>query len=375
VRHYLCGVFLLLPIYALSAVTDRVIATVSVGNSPSGIAVTPNNRFAYVANNDNAGLPNGNTVSVINLATNMVVKTISNASFNQPYTVTINAAGTKAYVTNSNSTTITIINTATNTVTGIIDGFDGPSGMVITPSGDRAYVNNYGGPEGVKSGNGKTVRIVNLTTNSIIGAPITVGLAPAAITISPDGAFVYTINYETGNPGTGTMSIIQTSTNKVVGTIGGFSGPFAIALTSDGNYAYVTNFGSNNFSPVGTTVSVVNLRSRAIVKTIKVGTQPSGIAITPDGRFAYVTNYNTLYLGPNFTLLTPGPGIVNIIDIATNKVLPQLIMVGKSPADVTISPDGRFAYVTNYASNTVSVINIVDNAWLKMCAQKVESCS
>lgn len=374
-RHYLCGVFLLLPIYALSAVTDRVIATVSVGNSPSGIAVTPNNRFAYVANNDNAGLPNGNTVSVINLATNMVVKTISNASFNQPYTVTINAAGTKAYVTNSNSTTITIINTATNTVTGIIDGFDGPSGMVITPSGDRAYVNNYGGPEGVKSGNGKTVRIVNLTTNSIIGAPITVGLAPAAITISPDGAFVYTINYETGNPGTGTMSIIQTSTNKVVGTIGGFSGPFAIALTSDGNYAYVTNFGSNNFSPVGTTVSVVNLRSRAIVKTIKVGTQPSGIAITPDGRFAYVTNYNTLYLGPNFTLLTPGPGIVNIIDIATNKVLPQLIMVGKSPADVTISPDGRFAYVTNYASNTVSVINIVDNAWLKMCAQKVESCS
>ena len=63
-----------------------------------------------------------------------------------------------------------------------------------------------------------------------------------------------------GQLNTGTISIIRTSDNSVqLNAISGLSGPFAIAITPDGKYAYVTNFGSNNFSPVGTTVSVINL--------------------------------------------------------------------------------------------------------------------
>jgi YVTN family beta-propeller protein len=345
-----------------------VIATIGVGDTPAGLAITPDNRFAYIANNNNDGIPGGDSVSVIDLKTNAVIKTISDASFNEPYTVTINAAGTKAYVTNSNGATVTIIDIATNTVIGVINGFDGPSGFVITPDGNTAYVNNYGGPI-LGSGNGKTVSVVNLNTNAIIGE-ITVGLAPASLAITPDGKSVYTINYVDGNPGTGTMSIIQTSTNTVVGMIHGFSGPFSIVITPNGKFAYVTNFGSNNFSPVGTTVSVVNLKLNIISTTIKLGTQPSGIALTPDGRLAYVTIYNTLYLGPNFTVLTSGVGVVNIIDTCTNKVLSQQFVVGASPANIAISPNGKRAYVTNYRSNTVSVINIFDKMWLNLCRSK-----
>ncbi len=172
---------------------------------------------------------------------------------------------------------------------GTIGGFDGPSGFVITPDGTRAYVNNYGGPGGVGSGNGTTVRVVDLTTNLIIGPAITVGQAPAALAITPDGAFVYSINYVDGNPGTGTVSVIQTSNNTVVATIPGFSGPFGIVITPDGRYAYVANFGSNNFEPVGTTVSVIDLSINTIVDTIPLGIQPSGIAITPDGKYVYVS--------------------------------------------------------------------------------------
>lgn len=76
--------------------------------------------------------------------------------------------------------------------------------MVITPSGTKAYVINYGSPAGVGSGNGTTVSVVNLQTDSITGSPIIVDQAPAAIAISPDGKFVYTVNYVDGNPGTGT---------------------------------------------------------------------------------------------------------------------------------------------------------------------------
>ncbi len=363
-RNYFFSIlFLCMPVYI--AAFDRIVATIGVGYNPAGIAVTPDNLFAYVANNNDNTIPGGDTVSVLNLTTNSVVTTISDASFNQPYTITINSTGTKAYVTNSNSTTISIINIATNTVIGTIGGFDGPSGMAITPDGNTAYVNNYGGPGGVGSGNGTTVSVVNLNSNTIVDT-ITVGLAPASLAITPDGAFVYVINYVDGNPGTGTTSVIRTSDNTVTGTIPGFSGPFGIAITPNGSYAYVTNFGSNNFAPVGTTVSVIDLQSNSLVATIQLGTQPSGIAITPDGRFAYASNYNTLYLGAGFTDLTAGQGTVNIIDTATNKVLGLVIIVGASPDAIAISPDGKYAYVTNYTSDNVYAINIVDRMWLSI---------
>lgn len=349
--------FLLLGTRLLCSVApNTVVATINVGVTPAGLAITPNNKFAYVANNNNYGLAGGDTVSVLNLTNNTLQTTISHKSFNEPYTVTINPSGTKAYVTNSNSTTVTIIDIATNKVIGVIHGFDGPSGMAINSSGTIGYVNNYGGPQGVKSGNGKTVRIVNLKTNTIIGAPITVDQAPAALTLSPNDAFLYVINYVNGNPGKGTMSIVRTSDNKVVDTIKGFSGPFAIAITPNGKFAYVTNFGSNNFAPIGTTVSVVDLKSNTIIKYIPLAIQPSGIAITPNGSLAYATNYNTLYAGSNFTDLTAGQGTINIIDTATNKIIPPIIAVGQSPDAVAISRNGEFAYATNYTSNTVSVI-------------------
>lgn len=335
---------------------NTVVATINVGVTPAGIAVTPDGRFAYVANNNNYGIAGQDSVSVLNLANNTLLTTIFHASFNQPYTVTINAAGTIAYVTNSNSTTITMINIATNTVIGTIGGFDGPSGMVITPAGTVAYVNNYGGPEGLQSGNGTTVRTVDLTTNMIFGPAITVGQAPAALAITPDGAFVYVASYVNGMPGQGTISVIQTSNNTVVQTIPNLFGPFGIAITPNGADAYVTNFGSNNFFPFGTTVSVVNLATNDIITTVTCGIQPSGVAITPDGRFAYVSNYDTLYTDTNFSSLVPGQGTVNIIDTATNTIIPPIIAVGQSPDSVAIAPNGEFAYVTNYTSNSVSVI-------------------
>jgi YVTN family beta-propeller protein len=356
INYFLTALLLLIPTY-IHADKNTVIATINTGVTPTGIAITPDNHYAYVANNNNYGIDDQDSVTVLNLKHNTVVTTIHDNSFDQPYTITINPDGTKAYVTNSNSTTITIIDTETNQVTGIIDGFDGPSGMVITQNGKRAYVNNYGA--GNCSGLASTIRFVNLVTNTIIGDRIFVGQAPAALAMSGDGKYVYVVNYVDGNPGTGTMSIIQTSDNTVIGTIPGFSGPFDIALTPNDKYAYVTNFGSNNFTPTGTTITVVNLRDHTIVKTIDVGIQPSGVAITPDGHFAYITNYNTLYAdSTNFTDLTAGQGTVNIIDVKKKKVIAPTIAVEQSPHAITIADNGKYAYVTNFTSNTVSVIKL-----------------
>ena len=339
----------------VSAASLGVIATMNNGVNPAGIAITPDGKTAYVANNNNYGIAGQDTVTVLDLKNNRVKGTISDDSFMQPFSVTINPQGTRAYVTNSDGATVSVIDTGSNEVVGVIDGFDGPSGMVITSNGLIGYVTNYGGPDGLGSGNGHTVNVVDLIAQEVIGAPISVGLAPASVAISPDDQYVYTINYVDGNPDTGTMSVIQGSIQLVVNTISGFFGPFSLAISPSGKYAYVTNFGSNNFEPFGTTVSVVNLKKNVISDSISLAIQPAGIAITPNGRYACVTNYNSLYDGES---LVPGEGSVNIIDLKKNTLLKTTIAVGQSPANIAISPDGKYAYVTNYTSNTTQVIDL-----------------
>lgn len=342
---------------------NTVVATINSGVTPAGIAFTPNGKYAYVANANNYGIAGHDAtgqdnISVIDVSKNLVVKTIYDASFNQPQTITINPAGKTAYVCNSNASTVTVINIATNNVIAVISGFDGPDDMLINAAGTVGYVSNYGATPGSGSGAGHTVSVVDLIHNTISSTiDLTPNIAPAAIAMSPNGAYVYTVNYMDGNPNTGTISIIRTSDNTLLPTaITGFSGPFDMAISPNGKFGYVTNFGSNNFYPYGTTLSVVDLSSNTITATIPLGIQPAGVAINADGTLAYVTIYNTLYNDPAFDALVYGQGIVNVVDLSNNTVLPISIAVNQSPGAVAISPNGEYAYVSNYASNTISVI-------------------
>jgi YVTN family beta-propeller protein len=338
-----------------SAVPDLV-TTINTGVTPTGIAITQDGSRAYVCNNNNYGATAGNYISVFDLTTNMPLSTISSDTFDQPYTVTLSTDGLTAYITNSAGSTITMIDTSSNEVTGTITGFDGPSGMAIV--GTTGYVNNYGASGGAGSGNGTTVSVVNLLTNTILSS-IHVGQAPAALALSTDNTVLYVINYVTGTSGTGTMSVVSTVSNTVLHTVSGFFGPFGLAVSS--SHAYITNFGSNNFDPFGTTVSVVNLLTNVIETTITVGIQPAGIALSPNGKYVYVSNYNTLYQNnQDFSGLTPGQGTVNVIDTSTNTLLPVTIVVGSSPSNITISPNGQNAYISNFASNTVSVLKVFE---------------
>ena len=141
----------------LVGITPVVSKTFPVGVTPCGIAITSDSSTAYVANNNNYEISGSDSVTVLDLVNGVPMTTITDASFNQPYTITIN--GMFAYITNSNSTTVTIIDTDTNTVIGTITGFNGPSGMAIKNT--TGYVNNYGA--GIGSGSGTTVSIVDLT--------------------------------------------------------------------------------------------------------------------------------------------------------------------------------------------------------------------
>ena len=61
------------------------------------------------------------------------------------------------------------------------------------------------------------------------------------------------------------------------------SNPWDVAVSPNGEYAYVANYGSDS-------VSVISTASNTLTATITVGSGPSGVAVTPDGAYVYVTN-------------------------------------------------------------------------------------
>ena len=81
----------------------------------------------------------------------------------------------RAYVANFNSNNVTVIDTASNTVVGApITVGTNPQAIALNPSGSRAYVTNAG------SGN---VTVIDTATNTVVGAPITVGTNPQGIAV------------------------------------------------------------------------------------------------------------------------------------------------------------------------------------------------
>lgn len=61
-----------------------------------------------------------------------------------PWQVAFNTMRELAYVTQTDSNQVGIINTRTQDVIGAIDGFDKPRGIVVSPDGRTAYVANIG---------------------------------------------------------------------------------------------------------------------------------------------------------------------------------------------------------------------------------------
>jgi YVTN family beta-propeller protein len=101
-----------------------VIDTVSVGSGPTGVAITPE-PFVYVANF------NDGSVSVIDTATDTVVATVPVGS--APIGVAITPDGVFAYVTSYTPGSVSVINTGSNTVVDTVPAGTGTWGVAITP--------------------------------------------------------------------------------------------------------------------------------------------------------------------------------------------------------------------------------------------------
>jgi YVTN family beta-propeller protein len=133
-------------------------------------------------------------------------------------------------------------------------------------AGPFAYVANTGD---------NTVSVIATATNTVVGSPIAVGMAPQGVAVTPDGTKVYVANQGAAN-----VSVIATATNTVVGSpIAVGSQPLGIAVTPDGTKVYVTNVFSDNVSVIASATNTV------VGSPIPVGSEPTYVGSIPPPPF------------------------------------------------------------------------------------------
>ncbi len=127
--------------------------------------------------------------------------------------VSITGAAPFAYIANSGNNNVSVIDTATNTVTATVNVGNYPSGAAVTPDETKVDVTNY---------NSNDVSVIN-TTNHSAYASVNVGTHPFGVAVTPDRTKVYVTDYGNNN-----VSVINTATNDVEAVVPVGNGPIAL---------------------------------------------------------------------------------------------------------------------------------------------------
>ncbi|MFM8270002.1 MAG: YncE family protein, partial [Pseudomonadota bacterium] len=328
--------------------------TLDVGGYANFAAFSPDGSKAYVVGYQT------NNISVIDTATNTVSATVSAGDLTSAISeIAITADGSKAYVTNpvDGPSTVTVFNTATNSVSASIlvgDYYPGP--IVLNSNGTKAYVANPWNYNG-------TVKVIDTVTNTV-SATISASTYQAnKIGITPDGSKVYVANSN------GTVSFINTANNtSTVVNVGGggYYKWVSIGITPDSSKAYLLNSLA--------TLSVIDLSNYSVITTISLASGINAynpLAITSDGSKVFAAVNNTVKVintatnavsatvsisdNPRVILITPNStpggskvfvggwgGVISVIDPTTNGLLGNI--GGLNPDRMASSPDGSRIY-------------------------------
>ena len=166
------------------------------------------------------------------------------------------------------------------------------------------------------------------------------------------------------NPPVDTITIIDLGALpvKVVGTVDNVPGsvvgpPLSVAITPDELLALVAS--SSKLDPADPTklvpddrITVIDLKDRKIIGTVKVGAGAAGISITRDGKRAYVSNRMA--------------GSISILGIDGKQVsLIKTVPLGTAAAlvsHIALSPDGKTGVATRNGDGKVVVVKLGGDA-------------
>lgn len=224
-----------------------------------------------------------------------------------------------------------------------ISGFSAPYGIASDPVNGLIYVSNYG-----QFNTTGTVSVIDDTTNTIV-ADLFVGRNPQAIMYNPANGLFYIANTMSN-----TLSILNGTNNFPVGSVpvGEFPGnnPAGLAVNAYNNTVYVTNMGSN-------TVSVINGTTNTVVTNVNFTTNEGGGGsgfFSPAG-IAYNSENGNLYVANR------GSDTISVINSTTNLIVDEIPLNTVAPSGIIYNAANNYIYVTSAGSDSVSVINGTTN--------------
>jgi serine/threonine-protein kinase len=315
------------PSASLSLAVPTVAEKITVGGTPSYVQVAPNGQCAYVAN------PFTHVITVLNTATDQVSGVIKIPQ-GPPQFVSFSPDSRTAYVsvytTGKNLVHLVVfIDTATKKVTATVsvdNHTPGPS--TTSPDGRYLYVPNHN-----MSMTGSNVNIMDVidTTTKKLTSTIAVPPNPHWVVFAKSGLVYYVTDHMST-----TVTVLNAANNQKVTDIQVGETPHSIAISPDGSRLAITSFSGNE-------VFVVSTANDKQVATIPVGTNPLEIAYSHDGRYIYTADNED--------------NEVTVIDAAANRVIGK-VPTGKAPTSISLLPNGRQAYVSDESDGTVEVLNL-----------------
>jgi YVTN family beta-propeller protein len=254
------------PINLLTGAPERAIRA---GSGPAGIAITPNGKFAYVT--DAGSAPMGDTVTPINLKTGRALHTIRVGMGPQGIAITPN--GKMAYVANAGAIvtgqtgaighTVTPINLATNKPLPVIQVGHAPVAVAVSPDGSIAFVTNS---------NSQSVSPISVGAD-VAGTPILMTGTPQAIVgIANKDEMLVADATTTGGDN---LAVISVADESIVRSITVPAGPTSLAIATGGKTAWMVSSGTNALVSVNLTDGTVNHHNE-----ISIPSGPYAIALT-----------------------------------------------------------------------------------------------
>ena len=280
----------------------------------------------------------GDNVHVIDPATNKVVGVIEGIEVNHG----VGAApdGSRIYISDEAESTLDAVDAKTLKVMKKVKLSGHPNNMAVAKDGKRVYVGIIQEPGGVDVIDTATLtRVKTIPTKGTIHNPY----------VTPDGKYVVA-----GSIVGKSVNVIDAQTETPAWTLDMDLGvrPMAFASNPDGStkWIFVQMSGLNGFAVVdfATHKEIKRINNPPLPAgkaTVPEGSDPShGMAVTSDGKTLVVCSRLNNYL---YSYSLP--------DL---KVIGAAELTGKGAGWVTLTPDGKTAYVANPVTNDVSVVDV-----------------
>jgi len=349
---------------------------VNVGKNPAGVAWSGDGSTLYVANQADG------TVGIVKqVYPGPWQQTATIPVGTEPHGMVLTASGQKLYVTNTRSATVSVISTVSNTVATTITGVGPePRGIAITHGGNIAtdaqqtvYVTDFlalpsgnGHPDGFDDAKTGFITAINVANDTVIG---TIKLNTVADTGFKAAGDALNRVAAPANP----------QPTDFTFTTGAYPNQLN-NLATHGNFAYLPNTGSSPNGPVRFNVNVqslvsvintttnrdagqtVNMQSAVNAQTNPTKlflTQPWAIAFKNSADVGYVVSAASNVVAKLAVNTTTGAPTVQMNPSDSTQVLG--IPVGKNPRGIVINSTDTRAYVWNYVSRDVSVIDLTQS--------------